>query len=529
MRPRLYYILITIFVSMSSAKADWITEGIYSERSHIDSLERILVITDVEPEHVFGDRIVSLGDITGDGATDILVIRRETSMYDENRCFLFHGGSPPDGQYDQYFSNLKPFIEPIGDINADGYVDIGMLATPTTTYSFFFGGPDFDDIADFNISNRISWTAKAGDLDGDGQLDFVLTENFNGSYAYIYSIESDRDTIPEYIIPDTSESFGNAIATGDFNGDGWTDLAIGAALNLDTPSVKFYWGGPQFDTIPDFIIKSTNSRFGEWIVPLGDFNGDGYGDIFISGTSNDPNGIYFGGPDIDDQLDVILNAPRIGGLYWPPWSADAGGDFNNDGYPDLILGDLVPPAHYFAIHVYLGGPISDTMLLADLYIEDDMVPGPTANFGAEVANIGDFNNDGIDDFAARSTTATFGTGWYGEVNIFAGWQDQATDVEFDYEPTLPSDFELYPPYPNPFNPATTISFDIPRLTPVRVTIYDLLGRAVITLLDRPLSAGHYRLAWDGRGRQGRLASSGVYFVRVEAMNHSISRKLVLLK
>ena len=98
--------------------------------------------------------------------------------------------------------------------------------------------------------------------------------------------------------------------------------------------------------------------------------------------------------------------------------------------------------------------------------------------------------------------------------------------------TLPRVFALHPNAPNPFNPSTTISFEIPDGDePVRVllAVYDLRGRLVNTLMDEDLGGGAYSLVWDGKDSAGRKIASGVYFLRLRAGAESMVRKMILLK
>ncbi len=153
-----------------------------------------------------------------------------------------------------------------------------------------------------------------------------------------------------------------------------------------------------------------------------------------------------------------------------------------------------------------------------------MVPGPTAFFGDDVAGIGDFNGDGIDDIAVSSRTATGGTGWWGEVNNFAGWDLHSVDVPYEYEPTLPDDFSLSQNYPNPFNPSTEIGFSLPEAAHVRMGVIDVLGQTVETIVDQEYEAGSHTVSWDGTG-----APSGIYFYRLRTDEFSDTKKMVLLK
>jgi len=95
--------------------------------------------------------------------------------------------------------------------------------------------------------------------------------------------------------------------------------------------------------------------------------------------------------------------------------------------------------------------------------------------------------------------------------------------------TSNAELELLPNVPNPFNPSTTIRYILPSRERVRVTIYDVVGRAVTTLVDREESAGQYSVPWNGTDANGERVASGVYLIRIEAGKHSLSRKMVLLK
>ena len=117
---------------------------------------------------------------------------------------------------------------------------------------------------------------------------------------------------------------------------------------------------------------------------------------------------------------------------------------------------------------------------------------------------------------AFSGSATFVTGLVTDVYAYAG--------------EIPREFALMQNYPNPFNPSTTISYDIPKTASVNVTIYDVLGRAVTTLVNEVQSANHYREQWNASG-----VSSGMYFLRIRASSVDGSgdftavKKLMLMK
>jgi hypothetical protein len=95
-------------------------------------------------------------------------------------------------------------------------------------------------------------------------------------------------------------------------------------------------------------------------------------------------------------------------------------------------------------------------------------------------------------------------------------------------PTLYA-FVLGQNYPNPFNPTTTIGFTLDRNTPVTLSIYDVSGKLVRTLVEEQLPVGQYQRSWHGRDNNGQPVATGVYFYRLVAGERTETRKMVLLK
>jgi hypothetical protein len=93
----------------------------------------------------------------------------------------------------------------------------------------------------------------------------------------------------------------------------------------------------------------------------------------------------------------------------------------------------------------------------------------------------------------------------------------------------PDGFRLSAMTPNPFRDATEVRYAVPEPAPVRVEVYDVRGRRVRALVDRPVSAGEFRAAWDGRDDAGRRASPGIYFIRLSAPGFEHTVKGVLLR
>jgi len=96
---------------------------------------------------------------------------------------------------------------------------------------------------------------------------------------------------------------------------------------------------------------------------------------------------------------------------------------------------------------------------------------------------------------------------------------------------LPKVFALGQNYPNPFNPTTQFTVDIPRSSQVEVSVYDILGRKIATLLNGETNAGYHTLEWDSHDTQGKVVASGMYFIRmnVPSEQFTATQKVMLLK
>ena len=89
---------------------------------------------------------------------------------------------------------------------------------------------------------------------------------------------------------------------------------------------------------------------------------------------------------------------------------------------------------------------------------------------------------------------------------------------------LPEAFSLNSPYPNPFNPVTTLSFALPEDSRVALSIYNLQGREIVTLINGNMDAGYHSAKWDASSH-----ASGVYFVKMVAGAYINTQKLMLVK
>jgi hypothetical protein len=113
---------------------------------------------------------------------------------------------------------------------------------------------------------------------------------------------------------------------------------------------------------------------------------------------------------------------------------------------------------------------------------------------------------------------------YTRLSVWIAIIDESVGIEPVRDVPVARGFDLAQNFPNPFNPVTTIAFDLPRASMVNLAIYNVKGQRVETLVDGRREAGRHRVSWDGRG-----IASGVYFYRITTDDGSLVRKAVLLK
>lgn len=120
-------------------------------------------------------------------------------------------------------------------------------------------------------------------------------------------------------------------------------------------------------------------------------------------------------------------------------------------------------------------------------------------------------------------------GYLGKVLVFTATATAPVSVEHDPS-AIPTDYQLFDAYPNPFNPSTTIRFGLPERSTVKLRLYNTLGTLVDELMEGERDAGQYSFRWAPRN-----TASGVYLIRLEAQSststrrYTSSRKVILLK
>ena len=295
----------------------------------------------------------SSGDVNGDGWNDIVMSSINGWIYPyDGRFYIFYGGDILDTIVDEVISiydlgdgyNNFWIGDGLGDINGDGLLDFGYTAIRPNCpgrMSIIFGSIPLDTLPDITFWDPWQGTngedfglelEPLGDINDDGFDDFAV--GGVSMWPCIYYGGNPFDTIP-VILDGTSEglSRGNRIANiGDINGDGRDDIGVGAPFSsMECGKVYIYTGSWDIiDTHVDLKLESYDAypycdlHFGESVGSAGDFNGDGIGDVAVSGQLYASGGItyvfvYAGDRSIqttaaDDQIDRDL-PPMSSVLY----------------------------------------------------------------------------------------------------------------------------------------------------------------------------------------------------------------------
>lgn len=124
----------------------------------------------------------------------------------------------------------------------------------------------------------------------------------------------------------------------------------------------------------------------------------------------------------------------------------------------------------------------------------------------------------------------------GDLNWFpaqkAAWEAGDPPVVMgiaDQISAVPSKFSLAQNFPNPFNPSTTIAYDLNKAADVELAVYNILGQKIRTLVTKNLQAGEYSAQWNGRNNEGNLVASGIYFYQLKAGDQIQVRKMLLMR
>ncbi len=154
--------------------------------------------------------------------------------------------------------------------------------------------------------------------------------------------------------------------------------------------------------------------------------------------------------------------------------------------------------------------------------------------------IGLFASDGVTaidtlSFGEQTTDVSYGRlpdgsdTWQYFTSPTPGKSNATSDVADQRNVVNATSFRLHQNYPNPFNPETMIAYELPYSSPLTLTIFNLQGKEIRTLVNANVSAGVHNVKWDGRDNSRQMVASGVYLYRISADDFQQTRKMLLMK
>ena len=495
------------------------------------------------------DMAMSLwADFDNDGDQDLFVI----SFSRGNHLYINHG--------DETFTNISlkagvakasaGVAAAVADVDNDGFLDIYIANFNSENLLYRNNGDmTFTDIirhADA-LDRGYAMGVTFCDFDNDGDQDLLLVHDGDAGNVLYQNDGTGKFKDVASAVNIKYAPLGMGVSFGDYNNDGHFDAyftVLGQNLLYRNEGSGRFW---RMELADEFA----NDPGMGWGLTWLDYDNDGFIDLYVANQSDFsprmPNVLYhnagngsFAVPQNSEGTNSM--APSYGTAY---------ADINNDGQLDLfVCNDRQPDELY----LNQGGPAN--------WLQVQLV-GTTSNRDAIGAHIKlDIHgkqcyrevNAGGGFVSQNSRRQHIGLGSATQVDTLtirwpSGLVEKYTDIPTNQKimvtegvgmvtsvqqlagNILPTQLELYANYPNPFNPSTTIRFQVggQRIQNVQLAVFDLTGRLVKSVLDHALTPGNYSVMWHGDDNNGRKVGSGAYLIRMIADSVVKSRKMIVMK
>ena len=445
------------------------------------------------------------------------------------------------------------------DMDGDGDIDVLSASIYDDTIAWYENdGSESFTAHTISTSADGAWSVYAVDLDGDDDIDVLSASADDDKIAWYENDGSESFTAHDIT---TSADYAYSVYAVDVDGDGDMDV-----LSASAGDDKIAWY--ENDGSESFTAATiTSSADGASSVYAVDMDGDGDMDVLSASYNDDKIAWYENdGSESFTAHTITTSAGHAHSVY----AVDVDGDGDIDVLSASVSDDkiawyenIIPPSPFDLVY-----PLNDTTIiltrdnfLDTLYFAWNQSVDPG---GDEVTYRREMTGDlpeyirFIVESNEQTTTNMYKVPYHhiehymheAGVELISGtWTIIATDGEIDVyaengpftltidgsklniadSDIIPETFALHGNYPNPFNPTTTISYDLPKWSQVTLGIYDLLGKQIKTLVNQSQDAGNKIAMWDGTDDLGRPVSAGVYLYQIQAGEFTQTRKMLLLK
>ena len=493
-----------------------------------------------------GELIVVAFSLTGAtidiGDGPVVEIQYETSLVESDQDVILSSYDvilgDPDGEELPSFSvdgtitlTAEPPVYGCTDPSADNYNPDANVEDGSCMYTQYF-----DVTMQPYSMNLISINVESDDMSDEtifGDIDPILISNDSGgNYAPSYGIN-----LGDVSMEDGYKVFLNGGNEQTLSVSGYTNPTMSIGLEPFQLNLISYLPEECMDTdiafasIADQMLLVGDDNGGYYIPSYGIMTmmevcpGEGYS-MFLSSS----NSIDFTYPVADGQARSAMYG------YWE--------EYNNNALTQVYT-DLVVPTG-------ISYPIIITDIDGDVSVGDELVAYADGQIvgATRIADLsspivisawGGYHEFGIDLEGYQVGDAI-------DLRLYSVETGEEMKVEMNLDNTeygigilssgtvevmdmlaVPEEYHLTQNYPNPFNPTTTISFSIPSEGHVQVSVYDITGRLITSLVDGNLSEGYHDVIWDGTDMFGSNVSAGLYIYSLQTEGVSLTRKMVLMK
>jgi hypothetical protein len=424
------------------------------------------------------------------------------------------------------------------------------------------GSSNFSLVSDYfnEIDVGANSAATFTDLDRDGLLDLVVGE-MNGHLHHFEQEEVDSTTfllISENLLGIYDVGYDSAPSFTDLDNDGLVDMVVGEYRGTLSHYEQDDIGSESFNLIsPGFCGINMDYNPDPCFCNL---DNDGLHDLIIGNKEGD---LHYYEQEETGSNNFILISDSLSGIAVGDYSAPGLADIDQDGLLDMLVGEYdgnlnhyeqdaagsttftlisenfneIDAGNYSAPHItdldddglldLIVGHSSNTLFHYEqesagstvfILLSDNLI---NIVRGRELKPVSfDLNQDGVEDLFV-------GESW-GGIHYFRGNDGTFVDEEQGTVSNVLS-YRLHTNYPNPFNPATELQYDLPEPSEVDISVYNIQGQTVKVLYKDFQQAGSHTVRWDGKDENNRSLTSGLYICRMQAGEFHQSIKLMLIR